>query len=98
MKNINNLLSDINKSRIANLIDRLQPSETVVLFGTAIIVGAGTGLGAVFFIWLIGQVQTFLFQTVGFSIKFPRKGTVHTDPHYRRTFGGTHHRLLCLRG
>lgn len=84
MKILSNLSSDINKSRLANVIDRLQPSETVVLFGTAIIVGAGTGLGAVFFIWLIGQVQTFLFQTVGSILSFLGRGLFILIP----TIGG----------
>lgn len=61
MKFTKTLKRGINKSHIANMIDRLQPSETVVLFGTAIVVGAGTGLGAVFFIWLIAQVQNLFY-------------------------------------
>jgi CIC family chloride channel protein len=74
MKSIAAQLRGINKSRIANFIDRLQPSATVVLFGTAIVVGVGTGLGAVFFIWLIGQVQNFLFHTVGSNLSFLGRG------------------------
>ncbi len=45
----------------ARLLDRLQPSSSVTLFSAAIIVGVGTGLGAVFFIWLIDQVEKLLF-------------------------------------
>jgi len=74
MKFIKILKSVINKSRIANMIDRLQPSETVVLFGTAIVVGAGTGLGAVFFIWLIAQVQNLFYQTGGSVLGFLGRG------------------------
>ena len=74
-----------NKSQISNIIDRLQPSETMVLFGTAIVVGAGAGFGAVFFIWLIAQVQTFLYQTVGSALSFSRTGAIHSNPHNRRT-------------
>jgi chloride channel protein, CIC family len=73
-----------NKSQISNIIDRLQPSETLVLFGTAIVVGAGTGLGAVFFIWLIAQVQTFLYQTVGSALSFLGRGLFILIP----TIGG----------
>ena len=98
MKILNNLVSDINKSRIANLIDRLQPSETVVLFGTAIIVGAGTGLGAVFFHLVDWPGPNLPVSNRRFGTKFPRKRTFYTDPHYRRTFGWTHHRLLRTRG
>lgn len=74
MKVMKDLFNSNNKSRIANIIDRLQPSETVVLFGTAVVVGAGTGLGAVFFIWLIGQVQTFFFKTGGSILSFLGRG------------------------
>jgi chloride channel protein, CIC family len=49
------------KERIPTLLDRLQPSETAVLFGTAIAVGAGTGIGAVVFIRLISLVQSLFF-------------------------------------
>ena len=48
--------------RIPALIDRLQPSETAMLFGTAIAVGAGTGIGAVVFIRLISLVQSLFFE------------------------------------
>ena len=44
------------KLRLANLLDRLQPSEPTVLIGTALVVGAGTGLGAVIFIRLIAWI------------------------------------------
>jgi CIC family chloride channel protein len=74
MKFTKTLISGINKSRIANMIDHLQPSETVVLFGTAIVVGAGTGLGAVFFIWLIAQVQNLFYQTGGSVLGFLGRG------------------------
>lgn len=53
------------KTSVINLtrwLDRLQPSETVVLLGTAIIVGAGTGLGGVLFIELIALIQRLIFQ------------------------------------
>ncbi len=48
--------------RLPSLLDRLQPSETTVLLGTAIVIGAGTGFGAVIFIELIAFVQRVLFE------------------------------------
>jgi CIC family chloride channel protein len=47
---------------LPRLLDRLQPSSTTVLLVTAIIVGAGTGLGAVLFIGLIEFLQVFFFE------------------------------------
>ncbi|MBN2083944.1 MAG: chloride channel protein [Anaerolineales bacterium] len=47
--------------RIGHALDRLRPSETVILIGTAMVVGAGTGLGAVLFIQLISWIQNLLF-------------------------------------
>ena len=48
-------------SKSINLLDRFQPSETTVLIVTAIVVGAGTGLGAVGFIKLISLMQQLFF-------------------------------------
>jgi CIC family chloride channel protein len=50
------------RSPLAAVLDRLQPSEATVLFGTAVVVGAGTGLGAVLFIRLIEVVQLVFFE------------------------------------
>lgn len=50
------------KLRLPFLLDRIQPSGTFVLLVTAIIVGAGTGLGAIFFIELIAAIQRLFFQ------------------------------------
>lgn len=50
------------KLRPPQVLDRIQPSETAVLIGTALIVGAGTGLGAVIFIQLIALVQRVFFE------------------------------------
>ena len=44
-----------------HFLDRFQPSETAVLIGTAIVVGIGTGFGAVGFIALIGFIQRTFF-------------------------------------
>jgi len=48
-------------AKISNILDRFQPSETAVLIGTAIVVGVGTGFGAVGFIKLIGLMQDLFF-------------------------------------
>ena len=56
------------KTRVPTWLDRLQPSETAVLFGTAILVGAGTSLGAVFFIRLIEILEHFFFRTLELSV------------------------------
>jgi len=47
---------------LPRLLDRLQPTSTTVLLGTAILVGAGTGLGAVLFIGLIEFLQVLFFE------------------------------------
>jgi len=60
-------------SKTINFLDRFQPSETTVLIVTAIVVGAGTGLGAVGFIKLIGLMQRFFFN--GGEQVFPFLGT-----------------------
>lgn len=58
--------------RLRQTIDRAQPPDSLVLVLTAVLVGAGTGLGAVAFIWLLeqigliaGAVQTALGDVVG---------------------------------
>ena len=48
--------------RIRGILDRIRLSETTILIATAIIIGAGTGLGAIFFIWLIESVQWLFFE------------------------------------
>lgn len=47
--------------KFPNILDRFQPSERAVLIGTAIVVGVGTGFGAVGFIKLIGLIQRLFF-------------------------------------
>lgn len=49
---------------IRTLLDRYQPSETIIVLATAIVVGLGTGLGAIGFIWLIDQFKLFFLGTV----------------------------------
>lgn len=41
----------------ATFVDRWQIPEDVIIVTTALIVGVGTGLGAVFFIWLLAQLN-----------------------------------------
>lgn len=62
------------KSRLPELLDRLQPSETAVLFGTAIAVGAGTGLCAVLFIRLIAGIESISFSEVRSYLGFAGRG------------------------
>jgi CIC family chloride channel protein len=50
------------KQYLPKWLDRIQPSGTAVLLGTAVVVGVGTGLGAVFFIRLIDLVQRIFFE------------------------------------
>jgi CIC family chloride channel protein len=52
---------NIKEFNLSKLLDHLQPSEITVLFGTAILVGAGTGLGAVLFIKLIALIEELFF-------------------------------------
>jgi len=47
--------------RMAHLLDRLQPSSASVLFAAAVIVGLGTGIGAILFIELIRWVEETLY-------------------------------------
>jgi CIC family chloride channel protein len=51
------------KEHLEKILDRLRPSETAILLGTAVAVGAGTGLGAVLFIRLIAAIQSLFFDT-----------------------------------
>ena len=50
---------------IGRWIDLRQPSETAVLLATAVLVGLGTGVGAVLFIQLIALIQRTLFGDLG---------------------------------
>jgi CIC family chloride channel protein len=62
------------KLRFPTLLDRLQPSPTTVLFGAAIAIGAGTGLGAVIFIQLIALVQRLFFEGGADLLSFLGRG------------------------
>ncbi|MBN1147503.1 MAG: chloride channel protein [Anaerolineales bacterium] len=52
----------LQKSLFPGILDRLQPSQATVLLGSAIIIGLGTGMGAVLFIRMIEFVQRLFFQ------------------------------------
>ncbi len=62
------------RSSVAQLLDHHQPSETAILFAAAILVGGGTGLGAVLFILLIEAVQRFFFETGASVLGFMGRG------------------------
>jgi len=40
-------------------LDRIEPPDSIVLVFSALLVGIGTGAGAVFFIWLLTQISRF---------------------------------------
>ncbi|HMN29709.1 MAG TPA: hypothetical protein PKE45_16280, partial [Caldilineaceae bacterium] len=44
---------------LGNIIERFTIPEEIVIVVTALIVGAGTGLGAMIFIWLLQQIGAF---------------------------------------
>lgn len=46
------------RSRIGALLTRWQIPEEFIIVGTAVLVGLGTGLGAIAFIWLLEQIGT----------------------------------------
>ena len=52
------------RRRLGGWLDRHQPPETALLVGTALVVGLGTGVGAVAFIWLLRFLQG-LFTDLG---------------------------------
>ncbi len=75
MKSSTHAKTMISIKTFASLLDRLQPSEAAVLIGMAIVVGAGTGLGAVLFIQLIALVQDLFFHS-GASMLGPWKWAI----------------------
>jgi CIC family chloride channel protein len=52
------------RHRLGGWLDRHQPPETALLVGTALVVGLGTGVGAVVFIWMLRFLER-LFTGVG---------------------------------
>ncbi len=55
---------------LVHLLDRWQPTETVILVGTALLIGLGAGFGAVIFRWLIDAFTTLSFVTAGSVLSF----------------------------
>ncbi|MFQ6001957.1 MAG: chloride channel protein, partial [Anaerolineae bacterium] len=49
-------------SRLARQLDHWQLTETTVLIGTALVVGIGSGFGAVFFRWMIAFFRYLAFE------------------------------------
>lgn len=66
------LSSDVEQParRVARLLDRFQPTETTVLIGTALLVGAGAGFGAVVFRWLISAFTSLAFDGGKVALRF----------------------------
>ena len=50
---------------LSGLLDRFQPPETVVLMSTSLLVGLGTGGGAIVFSWMIDLMTRFFYGTLG---------------------------------
>lgn len=48
-------------------IDRVQPPDALIMVIVALVVGVGTGLGAVVFVWLLGQINQFTVQLQAWS-------------------------------
>ena len=53
------------RHRVSQWLDRQGLSESVTIMLTAVVVGGGAGLGAVFFRWLIGTMQTLAYGGLG---------------------------------
>src|SRR3972149_3726253 len=68
------------KSRLKNLLDALQPTATTVLLATAVVVGAGTGIGAVLFIRLIAVLQRLFFGGGAGGFGFLGRGLIVAIP------------------
>ena len=47
---------------LPRLLDQQAVSESGIIMASALVVGAGAGLGAVFFRWLIKTVQTLAYE------------------------------------
>jgi CIC family chloride channel protein len=48
-------------------LDKIEPTDSFVLVSTAILVGIGTGLGAVIFVWLLAQISSFNNWLIGWG-------------------------------
>ncbi|MCL7451488.1 MAG: chloride channel protein [Anaerolineae bacterium] len=66
--------------RLSAALDHYQPPETVVLMGTALLVGVGAGLGAVVFRWLIDRVHAAAFESLPAVLPFLGNWTLVLAP------------------
>ncbi|MCA9935237.1 MAG: chloride channel protein [Ardenticatenaceae bacterium] len=69
--------------RIRRRLDQVQPPDSLVLVLTAVLVGIGTGLGAVFFVWLLARIhdgtvwmQDAIGETIGLLLVMALAGIV----------------------
>lgn len=72
------------RTQAKRVLDRIVLSETTVSLGTAILVGAGTGIGAVLFIRLIEFVQKIFFEGSELALGSLGRGLILLIP----IFGG----------
>lgn len=59
------------RTALVGLMERLSIPEEIIVVGSALLVGLGTGIGAVIFIWLLGQitaVREYAIQQLGLVI------------------------------
>ena len=69
--------------KLRQIIDQTQPPDSLIMVLVALIVGVGTGFGAVVFVWLLGQIsqltaqlQTWLGETGGLVLAMGGGGLV----------------------
>ena len=65
IKNTKTSFRQRTRHKITQWLDQQGLSESVTIMFTALIVGVGAGLGAVFFRWLIGTMQTLAYGGLG---------------------------------
>ncbi|VAW30147.1 Chloride channel protein, partial [hydrothermal vent metagenome] len=50
--------------KLRQAIDHIQPPDSLTMVTVALVVGVGTGFGAVVFIWLLGQIEQLTAQVI----------------------------------
>lgn len=65
---------------LSRWLDSFQPPETVVLIGTALLVGLGTGAGAILFTWMIDLTNRFFFGWLQAQLSFLGDGLLILAP------------------
>jgi chloride channel protein, CIC family len=65
---------------LSRWLDSFQPPETVVLIGTALLVGLGTGAGAILFTWMINLMNRFFFGWLKDQLPFLGEGILILAP------------------